>query len=62
MIVGCYTMHLYCVRGELCIRRDGSDATAYVGRNERECRSMARADGWEFRQGDVMCPKCRGED
>ena len=51
MIVGCYSVHLYC---------DHPDAAMYVctawpgdftGRTEKECLKEARTKGWYVRKG-----------
>lgn len=69
MIVGCYTVDLYCENAE------GVQATCsvgygykgppqYVGQTEGECLRAARADGWLFtrdRPRKAYCPKCAKE-
>lgn len=60
MIVGGYTMHLYCDNDET---RHPSKlhGKAYYGRTFTGCARQARQDGWfiEKRAGRVICPMCR---
>jgi len=60
MIVGCYTLELYC---EVDEQRHFQDSFAqYVGKNERECLRNARRDGWKVdkKKWQALCPKHRG--
>jgi hypothetical protein len=45
MIVGCYTLHLYCDRGECA---DGGTYTPeeFTAEHGSECRKQARKRGW----------------
>ena len=75
MIVGCYTLDLYCenegtynVWGE-----DGRELYDEYGHQHNEfphtfadeygskCRSEARAKGWLLGRGKALCPKCSGK-
>lgn len=69
MIVGCYTMHLYCDTGnsEPGMPGDGAGPHNYedpgqgefVGRTEADCLRQARAKGWRFdRKRRAFCPRC----
>ena len=73
MIVGCYTVNLYC-DDEGHEGFIGSTGSYYVkvgifhdevkhefaGQNERECFAQARRIGWEFtRDRRVICPFCQ---
>ena len=59
MIVGCYSMDLYCDR-EFC-KADLGTHWSYTGQTEAECRRGARKAGWIFhRSGRVTCPECKG--
>lgn len=59
MIVGCYTMDLYCDASDhksVATRRGGWQ---YTGETAGECKRKAKADGWKFhRDGEVSCPEC----
>lgn len=65
--VGCYTLHLYCDRGEECWRRRPENREVrdrpdeIIGETASECRKKARKRGWKlkgaYRDGDV-CPEC----
>jgi len=72
MIVGCYTLDLYCdcervndTTGQCgCgVRHLAYDyfrvVSQYTGRNERECLRQAKRDGWKISKGTVTCPLCR---
>lgn len=59
MIVGCYTMHLYC---------DGPGPHGYgtmplelTGRTEGECFAQSRKKGWKIdnHEHKAYCPKCK---
>lgn len=60
MIVGCYTLDLYCdSKREHHYQEDNvSFGKQYTGRNERECWQQARADGWKKQGVYAFCPKC----
>lgn len=65
MIVGCYTLDLYCKNyPEPWVKSDRHDykehfPTAYTGHTLAECKRDARRDGWRFtRDGDCICPIC----
>lgn len=73
MIVGCYSLHLYCVYDELPTwyhHEHGDEPVPFGfhayrefpaefdGRTEAECKRQARKRGWKFRDGDVLCPRC----
>lgn len=58
MVVGCYTMDLYCDYTGPC--RWSDFPSQYTGRTESECLRGARLDGWRFhgRPKLARCPKC----
>lgn len=69
MIVGCYTLDLYC-ETEGCpmsrCTRSGEDMRAPASYNDElgsTCRRRARRDGWrlDLREGTALCPKCADE-
>lgn len=70
MIVGCYSLDLYCVHERLPIvftdevpvgsHRHGEFPHTFDAPNEATCRKQARARGWRFINGDVLCPRCAG--
>jgi hypothetical protein len=59
VIVGCYTVDLYCDGCNLGYgHRRGSQ---YTGQTEAECLRQARRDGWLFtrdRPRKAFCPTC----
>lgn len=73
MIVGGYTLDLYCDDPKhhgftldsgrhLVYLSDGATIDlidSFVGRTDRECRKQARETGWIFkRDREVVCPFC----
>lgn len=70
MIVGCYTMDVYCDNGNAVpgMTGDGPGDSGHdfddrgfaqsTGRTEGECKRALRARGWRFsRDGRVLCPR-----
>lgn len=63
MIVGCYSLDLYCDTGH---RKDGTteeynlaDPGQFTGQTEGDCKRDARRAGWLFRRdGTVYCREC----
>jgi hypothetical protein len=68
MIVGCYTMDLYCDnRGETHIEEmqiHGHDKwpIQYTGHTEGKCKHKARQDGWRLGKEKQLCPVCTGKN
>lgn len=69
MIVGCYTLDLYCrysatsrsVKEGVTLpfdRRHYNNSAQTTGRNLREAKREAVEAGWRFSGGDVTCPEC----
>lgn len=63
MIVGCYSLDLYCDTGhskaESMREYQLAQRHQYTGHSEGECKRQARKDGWLFkRNGKVFCPVC----
>lgn len=64
MIVGCYTLDLYCdVEGCTYNLRAGQlQPSQYTGVAGTECKRAARKDGWRFQDADdgqrAICPVC----
>lgn len=62
MIVGCYSIDLYCDYENSDHRWDAnSNPPAYIGETEAECLRAARKDGWKFtreRPRKAKCPIC----
>lgn len=65
MIVGCYSLDLYCARGpnngkNAAPTCKGLNPGQFTGRTEAECKREARSKGWRFLivKGDVVCPWC----
>lgn len=72
MIVGCYTLHLYCEAeahdGYMSdygyhVKTSGKYKTVtheFSGRNERECLQQARKIGWRItKDRRAFCPYCK---
>ncbi len=68
MIVGGYTLDLYCdgdypghAHGWIDIEdvNRGTFPVQFVGRSERECKAEARKHGWRLRNSKVLCPMCK---
>ena len=64
MIVGCYTLHLYCDdpthfarRNDRPWRESSLDAE-FTGNTETDCKRQARAKGWKFKADECTCPYC----
>lgn len=64
MIVGCYTLDLYCDhpkhKDNVEISKRG--AHQYTGITGGECRQAARRDGWKIRNNVAICPICANKD
>lgn len=69
MIVGCYTLDLYCkntltggAKEHTCARSpyEANEPGQWTGRTYTICRAAARKDGWRFdpNDADVTCPWC----
>jgi len=60
MIVGCYSMDLYCANqpSDTCKGGYMSGAWQFTGQTEAECKREARSKGWRFTKGDTTCPHC----
>lgn len=66
MVVGCYTLDLYCVRFRGCPHQaryhEGADGQ-YSAESEAACRRNARRDGWRLLKDDTdqhiaICATC----
>lgn len=59
MIVGCYTLHLYCDT-KLAAHRNVPFPGEYCGETASECRQLARKVGWklDLAKGTATCPNC----
>jgi hypothetical protein len=72
MIVGCYTLDLYCrnyIPGNVphnftpvCMAADAygpkHQAFQFTGHTLAQAKAQARKAGWMFRDGDAECPWC----
>jgi hypothetical protein len=65
MIVGCYTLHLYCdaraTPGCIAVRESGLDQPFQAtGQNFRDCQEQARHSGWRLSivRDTAVCPAC----
>jgi len=61
MIVGCYTLDLYCDNDDCPHRRDkdgGWHRCQYTGEFGAACRKEARKDGWTLDHKRTLCPSC----
>lgn len=59
MIVGGYSLHLYC---DFCIR-SGWQGVEFDDRDHRTCMKEARKQGWTFtrtKPKKCRCPRCSG--
>jgi hypothetical protein len=73
MIVGCYSMHLYCDTGNAKPGYPGDSGNSphnharpgfaeFTGPTEGDCKRQARKQGWRFsRDNKVYCPICSGK-
>lgn len=60
MIVGCYTLDLYC-DFENAEHPWNAFPKQFCGHTLGECKRAARKDGWTFhKDGNARCPKCKG--
>ena len=61
MIVGCYSMDLYCDFGPHPIGYDFPHQ--FTGRTEAECFRNSKKRGWKIypAQRKAKCPRCAGE-
>lgn len=64
MIVGCYSVDLYCdnTEGKKCPSPWSSFPWVYTGETQGECLRQARKAGWRFsreRPRKAYCPKCK---
>lgn len=72
MIIGCYSMHLYCDTGNATPGMPGDGGTSphdhsdagfaeFTAQTLGECKAQARKLGWHFmRDKRVICPRCAG--
>ncbi len=63
MIVGCYTMDLYCANWHdkdpsTCVGVSPGYAPQFTGQTEAQCKRQARKAGWKFSRWDAICPAC----
>lgn len=62
MIIGCYSLDLYCDNESRCKNRDQYGLKRaqgnYTGPNGRAAKSDARKDGWRFKGDKVFCNAC----
>lgn len=62
MIVGGYSLHLYCDSERECkaIRESWMTPTfgEFEGTNEADCNRQAKRRGWKIRNGKCFCPLC----
>lgn len=62
MIVGCYSVDLYC-DNEKCPFIDMANPDVFTGETETQCLGDARRAGWQITRGKpherkAYCPKC----
>ena len=63
MIVGCYTLDLYCREAKRehkygDANEVGTGKASFYGNNITKTREQARKAGWKFVGDDVLCPAC----
>lgn len=66
MIVGCYTLDLYCDNeGKFPdgIHEHKEFPRKFTDEHGSRCRKMAREEGWKLnlKDGTALCPKCSGK-
>lgn len=70
MIVGGYSLHLYCDNGPKCLLwplMGNVSHSEFDGDTERECRKEARKDGWTFKRDrktgaeTCYCKRCNSK-
>jgi len=59
MLVGCYTLDLYCDNADCTDTRDGP--WQYCAETGATCRREARDAGWIITDEKQICPKCSGK-
>ena len=57
MIVGGYTLDLYC-DSEKCPVGFKAGRWSFTGPTKARCMREARKGGWKIRLGKAICPKC----
>ena len=64
MIVGCYTLDLYCDNEGASCHEFDEFPHSYGAEFGSQCRAEARRDGWKLHNGQAICPKCnrKGEE
>lgn len=67
MIAGCYSLDLYCSKGEgltyeedMLLHKHDEFPHQYTDEHGSTCRAMARAAGWilNLKTGEAVCPRC----
>jgi len=61
MIIGCYTLHLYCDVPKCTYNNKGGSyiPDEFTGETGGECRNAARKAGWRLlADGNACCPEC----
>lgn len=66
MIVGCYTLDVYCDNEDKCAAKDLPIwdknylpwPCQYTGRNSRECLQAAKSAGWKIKRDVAICAIC----
>ena len=60
MIVGCYSLHLYCDFGDAEIHEGMTFPHEFTGRTEAACFRDAKKRGWRIysQQRKAKCPRC----
>lgn len=61
MIVGGYSLHLYCDNNKGHRLNDSSSKAEYDDIKESFCFAKAKSDGWKIdrKNGTAICPTCR---
>ncbi len=58
MLVGCYTLDLYCDNFKAIEHKFGDFPQQYTDEFGSACRRLAREDGWLIKSDKQLCPKC----
>jgi len=64
VIVGAYTLHLYCDNTKATSHRHREFPHEFVAEFGSRARANARRAGWRInkRDGEAICPKCRAKE
>ena len=66
MLIGCYTLDLYCDNDKSGVKEDGTHdwrefPHPFTGETFAVCAREARGRGWIISKNHDLCPKCSGK-